>query len=220
MRKIFVIISSLLYFCSCKQGDQSMFNFSSGSASENSTLNNQKVNPTEYLQWSENPENGMIAEKTIDDLSFSAFYKTPEYLVLKEFGNGEITKPEFDKKIKDYEGMQYFSFKIQDIKDEKELLRKGLKSEQEYYSRIEYFSFKMQKDFKLIEGTDTLNCLLFHFERSYGLAPNAVFTMGFEPGKNKTSTKSILYQDNVFNVGNIYLTIKDKDLVKLPNLSI
>lgn len=43
--------------------------------------------------------------------------------------------------------------------------------DQAYFSRLEYFTSYAQYDMKLIQGTDTLLCSNYHFERFYDAAP-------------------------------------------------
>jgi hypothetical protein len=130
-------------------------------------------------------------------------------------------KEKLPKKIKEYEGMDYFSFRIKSNGEQEELLRKGIRDESEYYSRLEYFSFRMQQDFKLISGTDTADCALFHYERVYGLAPHASFVLGFpKSADTKIRTKQILFEDKTFNMGNIYITISKEKLNDIPKLEI
>jgi hypothetical protein len=178
------------------------------------------LDPQNYMAWCENKENGLIADKQIGNFSFSAFYKTNAYQALKEsIDLDSLNETEFNKTLNEYGDMQYFSFRITDTKGNQELLKTNLKSESEYYARIEYLSFKMQDNFKLIDGTDTLKCSLYHFERVYGLAPYATFVLGFP--KSKTSEingKSLVYEDNLFNNGLIYLNIDKETLTNLPKL--
>lgn len=204
---------------SCKQDKRFSLAENESDQGKTSVQSKVKLSPKEFLLWYENPENKMITEKTIGDFSYSCFYKEAGYLAIKEWSNDSL-KNDIKEKIKEYEGMQYFSYKIQSLSSQDELLKIGISSEDEYYSRIEYLSFKMQKDFKLIDGTDTLDCKLFHFERNYGLAPNASFTLAFEKGKRNNNSKSLIYEDKVFGNGTIYLTIKENDLNNIPKISI
>ena len=178
------------------------------------------LNAADYISWCENKENGLIAERQLGNFSFSTFYKTIPYQALKEsMSIDSLTEKEFNKTVKEYGDMQYFSFRITDIKGNQELLKANLKSESEYYARIEYLSFKMQDNFKLIEGKDTLKCSMYHFERVYGLAPYATFVLGFPRSKDSdVSSKSLVYEDNLFNSGFIYLNIDKEVLTHLPKL--
>lgn len=185
----------------------------------------QKLEPAAYVNWVESDDNGLKVSKAIGDFTFTALYKPLEYLALSELRDS-ITKKAVEDKVSEYEGMQYFTFRISAKDQQKELLKVNIKSDNEYYNRIEYFSFKMQNDLKLIDGKDTLNCILFHFERVYGLAPFATFVVGFpltkEEEKNmkkKTyNDKTFFYDDRVFGTGHIYMTIKEKNLNQIPEL--
>src|SRR3989344_8754417 len=70
------------------------------------------LKPDEYINWIEDPQNGLIANKTIDDFTFSAFYKPVEYLALSDFEINSTLKTKLPGRIKEYEGMDYFSFRI------------------------------------------------------------------------------------------------------------
>lgn len=175
----------------------------------------------EFMTWIENKDNGLKVEKNIGDLNFSALYKPYEYLAVMELKKGGLNKQVLKKKMQEYEGMYYFTFKITSMDQHQELLKKGIDTEQEYYSRLEYFSFGMQNDFKLIDGKDTLNCTLYHFERVYGLAPCATMVLGFTPaGKHPVgklnNNVTLGYEDKLFGAGNVYMTFKEEDLKRIP----
>jgi len=195
------------------------------------TKKKEKLNVKEYVTRVEDAENGIKANKTIGNFTYSVLYKPYEYLALLELKKDSLTQQKIKEKTKEYDGYQYFTFRITSEKQTDELLKVNLKSENEYYARLEYFSFNMQNDIKLIEGTDTLNCVLFHFERIYGLAPYATFILGFpltetegriqdEKKEMIYTDKTILYTDKVFGGGNVYITIKAENLNSVPELVI
>ena len=200
-------------------------NNQSGSSENSITESNAQstipLAPADYINWIEDPSNGLVADKTIGDLTFSVFYKPVEYLVLKDLEADSTLKSKFPKRQKQYDGMDYFSFRIKSNTTDGELLRMSIKDENEYYARLEYISFKMQNDFKLITGTDTVDCGLYHYERTYGLAPHASFVLGF-PKNNDfgTSAKQLLFEDKLFNKGNIYITIPAEKINSIPKLEI
>lgn len=185
-----------------------------------------ELNPQEYVNWVEDKNNGLIVSKKMGDFTFSAFYKPTNYLALVELGKDSINKKQMTKKLEEYEGLQYFTYRIESDNKITELLRVGMKSNDDYYSRIEYFSFKMQEDLKLIEDKDTLDCVLFHYERVYGLAPYASFVVGFPLSKESNNKgvnnydKIISYTDKVFGTGKINMTVKNENIKSIPNLII
>lgn len=224
----FILI--IFYSCSDKKNkkDEYFFSAISENVSADKTIT---LAPDEYVKWIENNDNGIKVAKKIGDFTYAALFKPYEYVALTELKKDSINKKNVQQKINECDGLQYFTFRISAENQKEELLKVNLNSEQDYYSRIEYFSFKMQNDLKLIDGKDTLDCALFHFERVFGLAPYATFVLGFpltreemkitESGKkNSYKNKTLLFEDRTFGAGNIYMTIKQENLNRIPELII
>lgn len=171
----------------------------------------------EFVQWFENDENEMIQTKTIGAIQFIAFYTPVKYKAAKELQVNHTDSVSYKLKLKEAGDMEYFTFRIKCLTDNTELLKFGITNEGEYYQRLEYFSFKMQDDFKMVEGSDTLSCSLFHYERVYGLSPHATFLIGF-PKRKGLKDISLIYNDKVFNKGNIILSIKQEIIDTSPEL--
>lgn len=190
------------------------------------------LKPVQYVKWVEDIDNGLKVEKLIGDYMFAVQYKPLEYCVLKAERNLNISEQEMNAKMKEIEGLQYFTFQISTKNGSGELLRSGINDKDEkaeLEKRIDYFSSKMQNDIKLIDGQDTLHCVLFHFERTYNLTPYSNFNLGFEYGSEEKSSgttrapltyksKRLVYNDHAFNAGAVELMIKEENLNKIPNL--
>ncbi len=172
--------------------------------------------PGDYVSWVEDTQNGLKVEKTIEDFTYTLQFKPLEYVALMELKNDSILANELKKTIDNYSDLQYYTFRIS-APGEGEFLKKKLGSTDEYYHRIQYYSFEMQNDLKLIDGKDTLDCALFHFERVYGLAPYATFVLGFPPSESMNN-KTLFYDEKVFGTGKIYLTVQLKNYKKLPSV--
>jgi hypothetical protein len=202
-----------------------------GSVSCNSTVNQDRVEQKKIVNTPEEIQEAkklLSAEKEIDRFTFTATYLPWEYIVARE-QKGKLNKELLDKKVNEINDLQYYTFKIEDNQDNSELLMAGISSKDEYYERIQYFSFSMQQDLKLIDGEDTLACVLFHFERNYGLSSEATFSLGFpltkieqeEKNSNKdvmNTSKVLIYDDKALGVGKIYVKIDQKNLNKLPEI--
>lgn len=174
------------------------------------------LSPREYVSWIEDKNNGLKVEKKIGEFTYMFQYKPTDYVVAMDLKMDSISKAIFQKKGDEYSGLQYFNFRIS-TESGGELLKKNVADERDYYGRIQYFSFDMQNDLKLIDGKDTLKCLLFHFERVFGLAPYATFLLGFPVSQNREN-KTLFYDDKIFGLGRIYLTVQSKNINKLPSL--
>ncbi len=179
----------------------------------------QSLTPREYADWIVNGDNGLLAKNEIGKYEFSALYKPIEYIVLMQTKNDLITKETIAEESKNFEGMQYYTFQIVS-KDGKELMASNIQSEQQYYGRLEYFMSSMQDDISLVQGNDTLPCLLFHFERNYGMTPSANFVLGFDKPQNgmEYADRILMYYDRILGCGPVKLSISGKSISNIPKL--
>lgn len=98
-------------------------------------------------------------------------------------------------------------FKIRVEGQQDELLQLDLSSEEQYKQRVEYYSFKINNDLKMVYGTDTLKCLFSTFERTYGLSPEITINCYFEKPKmlDHKDEYTIVFDDKIFNCGIVNL---------------
>lgn len=172
-----------------------------------------------YVQWIQDLGNGFRKEKRIKDLTFSVQFKPYEYIVCLEEKKQEIADNIVRKKVAELDGMQYYDLKISLPQHSGELLKYELSSAQQYQERVNYFAFGMQDDIQLIEGRDTIACTLYHFERSYDVAPASTFLLGFPTNKQEApEEKTLLIYDRIFNTGLIKFTFRKNELKELPKL--
>jgi hypothetical protein len=177
------------------------------------------LEPAQYVRWIQKEGNGLLKEKKIDDITFSAQYKPYPYIACMEERKNKIADAVVKKKISELDGMQYFDLKIALTTAEGELLKYKLGSSSEYDQRVKYFAFAMQNDIKMVEGGDTMPCSLFHFERTYDVAPYSKFLLGFMPDKEKSlEEKTLLFYDRTFGKGMIKFTFKNKQIENIPKL--
>jgi hypothetical protein len=172
---------------------------------------------TDYVSWVENESNGLSVTKELDDIKYRLLYKPVDYVVAKELINNAIKKNEVESRKKELGNMNYFTLRIESKKSE-ELMRVNIKSEDEYYHRLEYFMGYMQDDIYLVDGTDTINPSLFHFERNYGLAPFNDFVLGFNKSNRDPQDLYFIYNDQVLGTGKISIKINKDDISNVPNI--
>ena len=175
----------------------------------------------DYISWIEDEKNGLLVTKKISDYSFSVQYKPSAYVVLQEEKRSTFSDKQFDSLVNAVSDMQYYTLKI-GAEGSKDVTRFGLNNDQEYYARQEYLATQMQQDIRLIDGTDTLNCLMYHYERTYGIDPQASIVLAFEnknAGKT-TGNKTIVYDDRHFGTGPVMLTIGAQALGTVPQITL
>lgn len=177
----------------------------------------QKATPAAYINWVDNPENGLISTKDIGNYSFKLQYKPVEYLVIKELKDIHPQHTEFDTLKSAYKNLNYFNFSI---KGQKDILKENIYSYDDYDRRVQYFAFKMQEDLMLVDGSDSLRPVFFHFERDYALSPELRFVLAFPPSKTRSGKDKILiFNDKILGTGRVKLGISAADLDRIPQLT-
>lgn len=196
------------------------------SCSESSVLNE-----IDYMNYIIDEDNGLNNSKEINELEFQLQYEPINYKILKKIKDRVFTNDQYKNELEKFEGSQYFLFKIR-LKDKNaDLLKYQSSGQIEYANRVQYFSYNIQDNFLLVEGSDSLKCKLFHFERNFGISPYATFLLGFDSNDELTESeysfkenvkedKTLVYNDVVFGVGPIKYNIKAKDINNIPELTI
>ncbi len=173
----------------------------------------------DYIMWMQDLKNGFRKEKNMGDLNFILQYKPYEYIICMEEREEKIYDTLLKSRINDLSGIQYYDLKILLNEKEGELLKYNLSSNDEYEKRIKYFAYEMQNDIELVEGNDTLPCILYHFERTYDVAPYCTVLVGFNKKEGDSEKqRTFLFHDKTFNKGLLKFTFKENRLKNLPKL--
>lgn len=190
-----------------------------------SACSHSKCSIPEYLKYIDNPDNGLIQRKQIGVFDLSCEFKPVEYVVIKDWykENGvlpvQISKDEFIKN----EGIDNFYLKIESTSG-KDILKEGIQSEGEYFTRLEYFTRVVQNDLLLIKGQDTIACEYCLFERSFEFSKASTLVFGFKSGnQNLTQSKEnmrICFDDQVLGIGPVLFQIEQKNISAIPILKV
>jgi hypothetical protein len=174
----------------------------------------------DYIRWVENEENGLKILKDVGEFTFSLQYKPLDYITLMNVSPGTtVTQQRMDSARSQISDMEYYTFSIKVNGFNDELLKYNIKDMKEYYYRVEYFSFIMQQNISMLSGKDTIPCALYHFERSYGISPEAKMVLGF-PNMPVSNDRVFICNDEVLGTGTIKLTIEKENIIHIPNLLI
>lgn len=177
--------------------------------------------PSDYVAWVNDEANGLLKKKTINPLEVELLYKPVPYIIANEKRSNEIAKADYDSRAKELEGMQYFTLKLGIVGEQQDVTNYGVEDAAQQQERLNYLSFAMQKDIKLIEGGDTLACQLYHFERSYDIASYRTFVLAFEQKEeNKAQDKTLVLDLPYFKTGPIKLNYKTSELEAIPTIKL
>jgi len=188
-----------------------------------SSCTQRPLSARDYVAWVNNKQHGLKVETTFGDFAFTLFYRPLPYLALKEFPDGQFKKQDINKQINDMSEFQYYTLEIASCDKKTDVLQNGLRSKDEYYARIQYFSFLMQNDLFLMDGDEKLPCKLFQYERDFNLSPFQRFSLGFphSTSKKTNSDKSLVYVDKVLGIEKeVKLTIKGSNIEEIPDLNL
>ncbi len=221
----YVIVLGLLFSCSSDKevANKNVLLDSVNIASGMSIREAPELHPDSYIEWFEEGDHGLIVEKTINDFTYSVLYKPNEYELLKEQNSSKAISQE---QLSEDPELQYYTLRISKKDYNNELLKYGVSGLEEYSERVAYYSFNVQKDVTLFDGADTLDCVLSHYERTYGIAPYIDLLFSFPVKKSEKNvhasytSKTISFDDKVFGNGRINLTIEASDLNKIPTVKI
>ncbi len=181
----------------------------------------QSLNVQDYIAWNQDEDNGLYQSVEREGYQFKLQYKPQELVALNNAGDlSGLDKTQLNEELEELKEYQFFDIHISSnlVAD---FLRARLSSQEEYYQRVAYFSTFAQDDFKLVEGQDTLACIMYHFERNYGIRPFQTILLGFKntPG-SQDKDKEVLYEDRILGLNTVNLRIESKNLNNIPQLSL
>ncbi len=199
----YFLFTTVLLLFSCKDGMQ--------------------LNKEDLFAWIENEKNGLTKHHIENKVDFTATYCNKDYLIAKEIKVDEIKEENFNTRIKDFNGFEYFKIRIKRSDSNQEVLLYGLNNEGEYLERVNYLSYGFEENLALVRNNfkDTIYPSLYHFERTYGVVPYADIMVSFtEDTTVKDNNYKLIINDNVFGNGLIIYDFDKKKLNTAPKLKL
>lgn len=176
------------------------------------------VEKDELINMVNNKSTG-IYSKTINGIKYAIQYKPSDYMALQEMQDKTLDNNELKKLIEEYNKYEYYTFEISIDGFTDEILKYQLKTTDEYTERLNYYAFKFQNDINLIQETDTLTTVNYHFERNYGLAPNVKFLLAFKRADD-SKDRTFVCNEKYLGSGIVKINITPDDLKEIPKLKI
>lgn len=171
-----------------------------------------------YAAWVREHRADLTTTATAQPITASLTYLPADWLAVNEAGAEHPEQIAVARR--EYEGLEYYRLRVAAASGQGDLLQLDAGSTNTYYQRVQYFSFGLQQDLRLLAGQDTLPCRLFHFERNYGAAPYADFMLGFEDKGGNKWDRVLIYHDRVFTDSLIQLVIPAENIDQVPTLKL
>jgi hypothetical protein len=223
--KRYFIIPAVLIILSCKKEGTSLNMTESESTSEFRSGSNyskkmpESMRAEELIVFVEDEANPFSAKKKIGDIAYSVQYKPHDYIIALENISKPLSAKNIESRRSEIKDMDYFTLRIKSDDFKGEMLRYRIQDGDEYYSRLQYYMSAMQKDVYLKCGKDSLPCLLYHFERTFGIAPDLVFSLGFERSATKAPDDRVfVFEDRIFGGGTIKINFNKEIFSDYPKL--
>lgn len=217
LRLIFILILVYsLFSCSKEKTEDSSFNkevLNPISIDQIESINFKE--PNDLVDFVVNKDHEYLKSKQIDEIKFSLLRKPKDYIIaLKQMKSNETVNLENDD-------LQYFDLRIEIDHFNMEFMKYNLPNAHDYDNRVSYYAFEFQKKIFLIDGKDTLPCVLYHFERTYDITPFGHFTLAFPASKNKdlVCAQTVFFPDEIFHKGIIKFTYLPENLIRVPKLN-
>lgn len=145
----------------------------------------------------------------IKDIKYSATEVPIQYYILRGRQGANLT--EIDSIYQSNKKERVFEFVLQE-ENEKDLLKGGYTS-LDYTKALEYMSFQIQNDFKVVTSkNDTIPCIGAHYERNYNVAPYNKILLYFTD-INPNEKLQLLYNDRLFGNGLLKFSFKENLLI-------
>jgi hypothetical protein len=175
-----------------------------------------KLPPKEYVNYILNPDNGLYVSSDMNGVKYTLQYQPVEYLVMLQLKSFSIPPDTFKEEYNRFKGMEHYVFHI-DINDMKTLLSKETDSSLTKNNLLDYLNFKIQKDIKLVEGSDTIPCGISECESGMGMFPYYSFVIGF-PMNEYQGDREFIFSSKKIRTGDVKLVIKGQSIKNLPKL--
>ncbi|HYG53326.1 MAG TPA: hypothetical protein VD905_20650 [Flavobacteriales bacterium] len=181
-----------------------------------------ELSASEFVDWKKT-EKQLTGEHRSEEMTFKVCYQPAEWLALKSLGY-DANAEAISKEAENYQDLMYFTLRLQLNSAQTELLKYKSKDNREYQERVNYYSFKVQKDIRIVvDGKDTLPCNISHFERAFNVTNYADLMLGFSKEElNKVAqdwkTITIVFNDKIFGNGTIAFQFERKQLSNTPKL--
>lgn len=182
-----------------------------------------KLNPTQYFEYINDPKNGLVNEKTFGSKTYRCEFKPTEFTLLNEKSksfNGESQNKKTEELYSEANQFYTFFIRLSSTKSN-DFLKDDLQNKDDYYSRLNYYNSEIQNDIILIQGKDTMPANYTYFERNFGVSNQSTLIVGFlkKDLQNKADL-NLLIEERSFGLGLIAFNITNENISKIPKVKL
>lgn len=178
-----------------------------------------------FLHWIKNPENGLIISKTINGLELSVQYLPPEYLVLKEIKESNISSSEILRLLCEYERSISFLLTIKPLTGGQNIVYSNIRSIEHYKQRVLDLNFTFSEKIRLNSNIGRIKPAIAIMENTYNLQDHKSFYILFtdeQEGKRLQDVDEydFIFYDDIFKTGVSHFKFQKEDFDKIPCIKV
>ena len=186
---------------------------------------NKNENFENYLKYLNEPENGLMKERSIAGVKFTVKYLPPDYLIHHELKfREEVVDSSILMQLKNkYANSLIFLLIISPAQNEKfDVTKVGVSNYKEFDQRIMELSFGMQENLQLEFKEHNIQASIAQLERVYALKKGRHINIAFDKSdllKQHLINEDIylIYHDRIFQTGINKFHFKSSDLNRIPD---
>jgi hypothetical protein len=167
------------------------------------------LTPEAFLDWINNPNNGLVKERSIDYFKLQVKYRPNQYI--KRIQSVDTTTT--TDVTEEDRSTQHFELKI--------LPNDVFKKQWLQWNKdnMYYLSFRLAQDIRLISDGDTLEPSYYHVERAYNLEDGKKVLLGFENLK-PNADRVLTIDSEVIPIGKVNFLFEGNDITKANSIQL
>lgn len=175
------------------------------------------LTPEEYSNWLKGNEE-LKRVKELDGFVYTVTCM-PKYWMAFKALDDRYNEADYSAKLEEAGDMLYFQITI-DSKEGGSPLQKEVRNKEEYFERLNYVSFKMKEDIKLVCGTSEMDVALYTYERAYDLNSRVSVMVGFEKPNCKEEDVVVQLSSALHNSQMLKFRFNLRQMESVPKLKL
>lgn len=181
------------------------------------------LGPEAYMAYCNDGSKELIQQRAFNNIRYTLKYEPVDYKALKELrDNGSSSGyAEFENIRKEYEGLVYFVFKIENAGSEKSPIKSLVKNNEDLSRINQYCQSQLESNFYAESNGIKVPCAIFHMEEDHSLMNFNLISFAFDISKiDQEKDFTVVFDDPFFNSGTIKFNVSKNTLTRLPKLKL
>lgn len=170
------------------------------------------LGPREYVQYLQQPGNGLRKIVETGNMVYTVQLATPAFIASQELGVASGDSASTGARVDELSGNLYFLITMKPAGTSGAPLNTD--------AMASYYGGRVVKDLSLITAAGTLSPATCHFENNLGLVPHNTLVTAFSVGDKLTGDLKLVFNDRYSGNPMIQATFPARTILELPKLKI